>query len=863
MAAVSSSTSALAMIERELAALQEAKMMNAHALRTAVIEGQLRNAERVAALPPRPSAGGAGAPGLLLQGEARVAWEQAIIEDELSRPLEVPVEFVQDLAKREAQTEERLLKGLSKHQEALEGMKVRLLKREAEAEKTYAFKTAKEVLGPRPDTLEGYQASLLGSFEGSEMLKSGMISGAALDSASTSSKKSPSRRSQRSGESGIGGAGASSTSASNSTSGTAALTLFTLAEGRVLDSLARLEQLEQRIQDLEARTSGQDLAELLGITVPAAPGDGGTGSSAAALRSAYASVPLSGSASTKSPKKSAGGAAGAGGSSVFSTGSRVAAPGGVPKVGFAPVLGTVYTRKRVPSLNPSEPSRTVYLLERIEEATAKRGITLGPHGEFSMRFDNTESNIMQNLREPGDTGGSASGRNSATFRLSGLGDDDMMLETDAMVANVPVETSDAIDRWLATKQRQVATTLQVRAAETVMKTSIVDSKKKAVVSSTSKGAVGTGAAAVRAAQQAQLRGRQPLPTTTSSSSSSSLSVNKNTNQRLANSMGPVAGVRGRPLVKPAQTLSKPSGTSGSKPAAGGDFHRRAARTVAVGSNISKVLQDERNRQAAKARLNRAPVSKSAAALKAEKASARNQTKRVALSQFDDLRKKFQTQKDNAGMPKLGTSTVLKSPVKSTLSHTRNINVAAKPGRAPKPTDPTTSGQKRPLLPRGQSTGPKAAVGPVKPTPVTKQPAPHEVYSKKAVVKVIQQGGGEMKDSNTTSAGPLKFGVMGPMQALKIEELKGFSQKKMDAAKAQLKPGTVASGKIGGPISSRASMASPKVTTAGAQVPLDIKSQLATSVSGKEERKSLFALTGGVRMDSLETLQLRKDEQQRR
>ena len=852
MTANSSSTSALAMIERELAALQEAKMMNAHALRTAVIEGQLRNAERVAALPPRPSAGGAGAPGLLLQGEARVAWEQAIIEDELSRPLEVPVEFVQDLAKREAQTEERLLKGLSKHQEALEGMKVRLLKREAEAEKTYAFKTAKEVLGPRPDTLEGYQASLLGSFEGSEMLKSGMISGAALDSASTSSKKSPSRRSQRSGESGHGGGGASSTSASNSTSGTAALTHFTLAEGRVLDSLARLEQLEQRIQDLEARTSGQDLAELLGITVPAAPGDGGTGSSAAALRSAYASVPLSGSASTKSPKKNAGGVAGAGGSSVFSTGSRVAAPGGVPKVGFAPVLGTVYTRKRVPSLNPSEPSRTVYLLERIEEATAKRGITLGPHGEFSMRFDNTESNLPHNIREPGDTGGSASGRNSATFRLTGLGDDDMMLDTDAMVANVPVETSDAIDRWLATKQRQVATTLQVRAAETVMKTSIVDSKKKSVVASTGKGVAGTGTAAVRAAQQEQLRGRQP--TTTSAN---------NPNQRLANSMGPVAGVRGRPLVKPAQTTGKlggPSG-SGSKPAASGDFHRRAARTVAVGSNISKVLQDERNRQAAKARLNRAPVSKSAAALKAEKASARNQTKRVALSQFDDLRKKFQTQKDNAGMPKLGTSTVLKSPVKSTLSHTRNINVAAKPGRAPKPTDPTTSGQKRPLLPRGQLTGPKPAPAPVKSAPVTK-PTPHEAYTKKAVVKVIQQGGGEMKDSNTASSGPLKFGVMGPMQALKIEELKGFSQKKMEAAKAQLKPGTIASGKIGGPVSSRASMASPKVTTAGASVPLDIKSQLAASVSGKEERKSLFASTGGVRMDTLESLQLRKDEQRR-
>jgi hypothetical protein len=54
------------------------------------------------------------------------------------------------------------------------------------------------------------------------------------------------------------------------------------------------------------------------------------------------------------------------------------------------------------------------------------------------------------------------------FGLSGLGDDDI-LDTDAMVANVPVETSDAIDRWLATKQRQVATTLQVRAAETVMK----------------------------------------------------------------------------------------------------------------------------------------------------------------------------------------------------------------------------------------------------------------------------------------------------------------------------------------------------------------------------------------------------------
>jgi hypothetical protein len=848
----SNNNSALAMIERELAALQEAKMMNAHALRTAVIEGQLRNAERVAALPPRPSAGGAGAPGLLLQGEARVAWEQAIIEDELSRPLEVPVEFVQDLAKREAQTEERLLKGLSKHQEALEGMKVRLLKREAEAEKTYAFKTAKEVLGPRPDTLEGYQSSLLGSFEGSELLKTGTINGAALDTASTSSKKSPSRRSQRSGESGIGGAGASSTSASNSTSGTAALTHFTLAEGRVLDSLARLEQLEQRIQDLEARTSGQDLAELLGITVPVAPGDGGTGSSsAAALRSAYAAVPLSGSASTKSPKKSAGGAAGAGGGSVFSTGSRVAAPGGVPKVGFAPVLGTVYTRKRVPSLNPSEPSRTVYLLERIEEATAKRGITLGPHGEFSMRFDNTDSSTTNYLREPGDTGGSASGRNSTTFGLSGLGDDDI-LDTDAMVANVPVETSDAIDRWLATKQRQVATTLQVRAAETVMKTSIVDSKKKALVASSGKSAVGTGAAAVRAAQQTQIRGRQPT---------GALSSNTNTNQRLANSMGPVAGVRGRPLVKQVQPTPKP-GPNGGKTAASGDFHRRAARTVAVGSNISKVLQDERNRQAAKARLNRAPISKSAAALKAEKASARNQTKRVALSQFDDIRKKFQTQKDNAGLPKLGTSTVLKSPAKSTLSHTRNVNIAAKPSRTPKPTDPNTSGQKRPLLPRGQSNGPKAAPVSIKPSATVSKPAPHEAYTKKVVVKVIQQGGGEMKDSNTLSTGPLKFGVMGPMQALKIEELKGFSQKKMEAAKAQLKPGSVASGKIGGPISTRAAITSPKTTTAGASVPLDIKSQLSTSVSGKDERKSLFASTGGVRMDTLESLQMRKDENKR-
>jgi hypothetical protein len=58
------------------------------------------------------------------------------------------------------------------------------------------------------------------------------------------------------------------------------------------------------------------------------------------------------------------------------------------------------------------------------------------------------------------------------------------------------------------------------------------------------------------------------------------------------------------------------------------------------------------------------------------------------------------------------------------------------------------------------------------------------------------------------------------------------------------------------------MASPKVTTAGASVPLDIKSQLAASVSGKEERQSLFASTGGVRMDTLESLQLRKDEQRR-
>jgi hypothetical protein len=619
--------STLAIIQRELAALQEAKSMNEAALKGALLRKQQKKAEGlVAAAGGGPSSKsairGVGGPPPLT-GTAKLAWEAAIIEEELSRPLEVSEEFIRDLNAKEAETEARLLSGLAKHAESLHALRTKLIDRELAAEKTYAVRAAKDALGPRPVTLDDYAAALQGG-------------GSVVDG---------------SGGSSVGGARRSPSRLSTRSAAHTALTAFTAAESHVLESLSRLEDLESRIAELESRAGGADLAELLGISMPP---DAGTGSSSAdVLRSAYAPMKPMGSASTRgrrsvSPTNM--------GKSVFSTASRGTGAGSasLPQVGFAPALGVVYTRKRMPSQN-GIPGKVVYTVERLEDATERRGLGLGAAaglggssmgGGYTYDADTDPSAPLHGAAAAygatpvrGDTGGSASGRNSAGLQGSPDGDDDGLYGGGGgggggggVIPPLPIETSDAIDRWLAAKQRQIANQVQAKEAEGLIKSSFIEAKKKAVVGGGAAGAAagarGRGRAAPGAAPNTLAATAQP---------------------RLAQSVGPTVGAaRGRPPVARAGLPALPAvAGTGAGAAAGTPFQRRAAKTVPVGNNISRVLAAEKARLAAKQARAGAPVPAKplpAGAAAAARSSARVAANRATLNEFQSMRKKFDAQK---------------------------------------------------------------------------------------------------------------------------------------------------------------------------------------------------------------------------
>jgi hypothetical protein len=633
--ASSSASGTLAVIHRELAALQQAKALNEAALREALLKKQqrkLESASQSASAVPRSGGSPIGH-----FGAARAAWERGIIEDELSKPLEVSEEFIKEMAAKEAATEARLFQGLGKHAESLQALRKRLLEREMAAEHAYAYKAAKEALGPKPLTLEDF---------GVNIPVPGMtIQG---DAGSVGTRGSPSRRSTRSGTH-------------------TALSAFTAAEGHVLDSLARLEELEERIADLETRAAGQDIAEMLGISLPI---DAGTGSSGASvLRSAYAPLKSS-SASTRGGRGLPGAA-----KSVFSQATSARMGGGgnaaLPAVGVAPVLGVVYTRRRTAPQN-GMPGKVTYLVESLEEATTRRGYggqdggspvsVGGGRGSFrgspeayTYDVDNDPSAFYQrgdsSSPVPGDTGGSSSsssrgvggGRDSSLMIGGPLdGDDAYVAGHRASAAGaptgvahpvIPVETSDAIDRWLAAKQKQIANVVQAREAESMIKSTLRGSNAAAGGgASVAKGGVPAAAAA---------RGRRAAP-----------GAAPNT-IRMAQSVGPTLGGGGGAAGRGRAPVARTG--------AAADTHKRqAAKTVAVGNNIAKVLQAERARQAAKQRaggVGRAPPGPGAA--RVERAGARAAVNRATLSQFNDVRKKFENQKAAvrgaiAGGPKAGS-----------------------------------------------------------------------------------------------------------------------------------------------------------------------------------------------------------------
>jgi hypothetical protein len=92
-------------IERELQLLQLEKAANEIALRQALEKKKLVNAATVAAKT-------AGSP---LRGAAKVAWEQAIIADEMSKPLQVTEDVVRRFREEEEATEQKVQEELIRH----------------------------------------------------------------------------------------------------------------------------------------------------------------------------------------------------------------------------------------------------------------------------------------------------------------------------------------------------------------------------------------------------------------------------------------------------------------------------------------------------------------------------------------------------------------------------------------------------------------------------------------------------------------------------------------------------------------------------------------------------------------------------
>lgn len=269
-----------------------------------------------------------------LRGDQRAAWERAIIEDELSRPLEVDSGFIRQLANKEADTEARLLAELRVHATALDNLRNKLLQREAAAERAYTIKIAKDGVrrfspGPSGTPAVGQRSASPGGL------------GAAQSSSSSASSDllgspSPAKRA---------GAGPGSVAGiqlgdRSTTLAERAFQTFTATEAHVLTSLEKLQALEGRISELEAKASGAGIAEALGLQ-PISAGAGGKLAGDSKVESTYGGAPASRSASRP-----------------------------MPGAGFAPALGLVYTRRKVPGLDGS-PSRVVYSVESIEKVAAR------------------------------------------------------------------------------------------------------------------------------------------------------------------------------------------------------------------------------------------------------------------------------------------------------------------------------------------------------------------------------------------------------------------------------------------------------------------------------------------------------------
>ena len=151
---------------------------------------------------------------------AKLEWQRAIIEDELSRPLEVPEDFIQELAAREAEVEASVMRDLKMHVAAVATLKEKLYEKS-----------------------EASQQTLLSSAQRLDNI-------ASLAAAGLVPQES---------------VNAVATRAANA---------LAVREVGLHESMLRLQQLEARISQLEGRTSGAALASALGVPLPGGGGEG-------------------------------------------------------------------------------------------------------------------------------------------------------------------------------------------------------------------------------------------------------------------------------------------------------------------------------------------------------------------------------------------------------------------------------------------------------------------------------------------------------------------------------------------------------------------------------------------------------------
>jgi hypothetical protein len=131
----------LALLQRQLAAVEQAHAETTVLLRVGLSESIERSR---AGGSPSVASKSLGSSALSpLRGDARTAWERAVIEDEMSKPLEVDEAFIRTLEARERETEARLLVELRAHARSLEGMRAKLLERETGAEMSYVIATSR------------------------------------------------------------------------------------------------------------------------------------------------------------------------------------------------------------------------------------------------------------------------------------------------------------------------------------------------------------------------------------------------------------------------------------------------------------------------------------------------------------------------------------------------------------------------------------------------------------------------------------------------------------------------------------------------------------------------------------------------